>query len=322
MFTQKLLLVIFVVWVAPTFAQEREPSKRLVTKTTVNILSKHHLSKPKVDSELCEKWLAVYLNTLDPGKRYFLAGDIVEFRKYLKQLPQFAQSGNLELCTLVTERYQLRTGLALKSAIKRLEGDFDFSIEEEVPLDYHEWPGDEADRNERWRLHLKYNLLIERSRPESEGHIGFLKSRYESILSQSKAMSEDTAIGLYLDSFCRAVDPHSGYITPNEFKQFLGGMLKTYSIGLTIANSDGRSMIVGVAPEFSDQAFVSQLVGCELLALRSEDGVVHNFREIYPRVADSLIRTGLKSDSSVTLELFDEVRCRRFSVKWPRAVDR
>ncbi len=321
MFTQKLLLIFLVVWAEPTFGQEREPSKQLVAKTTVNILSKHHLEKPNVDSELCEKWLTVYLNTLDPGKRYFLAGDIVEFRKYLKQLPTFAQTGNLKLCTLVTERYQIRAGSALKSAIKRLDGDFDFSIEEELPLSYHKWPSDEVERNERWRLHLKYNLLVERSRPESEGHVGFLKSRYESILSQSKTKSEDTALGLYLDSFCRAVDPHSGYVTPDEFKQFLGGMLKTYSIGLTIANRDGRSMIDGVAPEFSDQPFASQLIGCELLALRSNDGVVHNFREIHPQVSRSLIRTGLKNDSSVTLELFDEVRCRRFSIKWSRAVD-
>ena len=318
MVTQKLTFIILLFCVAPIFGQERAPGKQMIAKTTVAVVSKHHLEKPNVDGELCEKWLGIYLNTFDPGKRYFLAGDIVEFRKYLKHLPKFAPAGNLELCTLVTERYQLRAASALKFAIERLDGDFDYSIEEEIPLSYLEWPTDEVDRNERWRLHLKFNLLVERSRPESEGHVEFLKSRYESILSQSEAISEHRAVGLYLNSFCRAIDPHSAYITPTEYLGFFGGMIKEYSIGLAIATNEGRSTIVRVAPEFSDLPFASQLVGCELLALRSEDGVAHHFREIYPVLSHRLIRTGLKNDTSVTLELYDEVRCRRFSIKWPR----
>ena len=318
MVTQKLVLGILLVWVAPVFGQERVPSRQLIAKATVAAVSKHNLVKPNVDGELCENWLEIYLNTFDPKKRYFLAGDIVEFREYLKQLPKFAMAGNLELCTLVTERYQLRAASALKFAIQRLDGNFDYAIDEELPLSYLEWPTDDADRKERWRLHLKYNLLFERSRPGSEGHVEFLKSRYESILRQSEAISEDMALGLYLNSFCRAVDPHSAYITPTEYRSFFGGMIREYSIGLAMTTNAGRSMIVRVTPGFSDLPLASQLVGCELMALRSEDGVVHNFREIFPEISSGLIRTGLENSPSVTLELFDEVRCRRFSVKWPR----
>ena len=86
MVTQKLVLGILLVWVAPVFGQERVSSRQLIAKATVAAVSKHNLVKPNVDGELCENWLQIYLNTFDPRKRYFLAGDIAEFREYLNCL--------------------------------------------------------------------------------------------------------------------------------------------------------------------------------------------------------------------------------------------
>ena len=269
-------------------------------------------------AEFCEHWLANYTHTLDPGKLYFLADDIAEFREHLDQLPKLASTGGLRLCTLVSERYQVRVRSALKNAIDRLGREFDYSIDEKISLHYTDWPSGDDDRTARWRLRLKYNLLVERSLPKSKDPVGFLKSRYESILDQSETITEQRAMGLYLDSFCRTVDPHSNYITPKEFLNFFGGMIKLYSIGLTFDTSDGRSKIQGIAPEFLRHPGASQLRGCELLAIRAQDGSLHNFRQIFPETSRSLVRTGLKTDTTVTLELFDELRSRRFSIDWPR----
>jgi len=91
-----------------------------------------------------------------------------------------------------------------------------------------------------------------------------------------------------------------------------------YSIGLKTTSSNGRIMIHGVAPEFSREPTALKIRGCELLAIRSQNGDIYNFREIYPSTSHQLIRFGLKQDATVTLELYDEVLRHRFAVNWPR----
>ena len=285
---------------APSFAQEAAPNIESVAKATVITVSKNPERKPTtIDVEFCEKWLTTYLHTLDPRKLYFLSDDIAEFREHLDQLPKFASTGNLQLCTLVTKRYQLRVRSALGAAIKRLEGEFDFSIDEEIPLRFTDWPTTPKERTERWRLNLKYNLLVERSLPEAKDPVSFLKSRYKSILHQAETISKHRTVGLYLDSFCRTVDPHSNYITPKEFLSFFGGMLREHSIGLGLATNDGRTTIKSVAPGFRLLPAAPELIGCELLAIRYQNDIAHNLREIYPYTTQHLISSALNKEKSV-----------------------
>ena len=54
------------------------------------------------------------------------------------------------------------------------------------------------------------------------------------------------------------------------------------------------------------------------MQIRTDSGVVHNVREIDFFKTGNLIRYGLEAESSLTLELYDELRQRRFSVNWLR----
>ena len=288
-------------------------------KAVVSEVQKQHLRQPKIDESICLRWIDGYLDSFDPRHLYFLDSDIIEFRTFVEKLPELASSGKPDLYRLVTERYQERAESALTRAIDRLNGSFDFSTDEEIPLRRKTWPISIDDRDERWRLQLKYELLIEKSNDSTiDNAKSFLRSRYESIRKQAGEITDEQAVGFYLDSFCRTIDPDSGYFTKTEFNLFDGGPLREYSIGLHAVNSNGRSIIQRFGPGFRRESEASSILGCELLAIRDQSGVEHHVPEIHWSTLSRLIMFGMHADDGVTLELYDEVRLRRFSVKWPR----
>ena len=313
-------IVLFVsIWSTVAIAQQQSDSSDAEINTLAAAFSEGHLLDLSIDTKFCKRWLGNYLDTLDPSKRYFLSTDIVEFESYLDKLPEFAANGNMEFHQLVWKRYQTRAKSSLNQAIQRLDQAFDFTIDESIPLDYASWPETKEDRIERWRLQLKYDLLVERTRwIENSDRIEFVKLRYDSILKQVEDMTDPEARGVYFDSFCRSVDPHSGYLTRKEFSSYFRGMLKEYSLGLRLRIANGRTTIVGITPSFDGEPAAQKISGCELLGIRSADGTFYHVREIHPHTIYYLIRSGMGQDEKVTLELFDEFTMERFSVDWPR----
>lgn len=303
----------------PAQAQESSTDAEATIKAVVSTIVKEHLTKPAIDDNFCRQWFDNYLDSIDPMRLYFLDSDVSEFQTRISQLPELVTTGNPEFCRSVSSRYQSRVESALVHVIQTLDDRFDFSINEQKRIFYDNWPKTIEERNERWRLQLKHDLLLEKSAGSDQvAAVQFLRSRYQSIRQQAKQMSDERAIGIFMDSFCRTVDPHSGYLIQNEFNSFMGGLLKEYSIGLYTDHRSGRTIIRGLGTEFRRESTADSIIGCELLAIRTRSGAIHNVREIYPSTIGQLIRFGLERDSLVTLELYDEARQRRFAVNWPR----
>ena len=321
MYRQRLItiLAIMLVWVPSLYSQTAKTRKKTI-RLTVAVVSQAHLRKPVVDGPFCKRWLSKYLNSLDPAKMYFLSSDISEFSKFESKLEHFAKSGDTELLDLVTERYQKRAETALSDAIQRIDDPFDFSIKERMPLRNEGWAATESDRTERWRMQLKYDLLVEAlNNKDKADRIKFLKTRYTSIREQICKLTEQEALGLYLKSFCQTADAHTGYITQKEFQSFFGGSkFRVYSTGLVFKQIDGRAIILSVAPGFRDQPNATRLAGYELMAIRSKAGSIYNLRENSLSKTIQLMESGLGKDNVVTLELFNEATMDRRSVAWPR----
>ncbi|MFT5300918.1 MAG: carboxyl-terminal processing protease [Mariniblastus sp.] len=260
--------LLAIVWSATAVGQDGNAVPEVVIKTTVSVIDRHHLQKPTLDQEFCALWFDCYLKMLVPTKLFFLNIDISDLKAYLKQLPKFATNGNAEFFELVNERFKIRVRTALKHVIQRIGEEFDFSVDEEIQLWNEQWPLTNDERLERWRLQLKYDLLVERSNSfGSIDPIRFLKTRYWSISKQVEQLTEQLALGLYLDEFCRTGDLHSGCFTEKEFCSFMGGKSKVNSIGLRLAVSRGHAIIHRIKPMFQSEPAASKVVGCELLAV-------------------------------------------------------
>ena len=290
--------------------------------TIGKLVTRDSLQKPAIDQTFCKKWLAKYLATLDPAKLYFLRDDIAEFETYLERLPKIAKTGDDDFYKLVTKRYQQRAESALANAIKRLDQSFDFSIDEEFSLRNDQWTKTKEDRIERWRLQLKYDLLVERSHITSGSSDGieFLRSRCESIRKQVNDLTEEKALGLYLNSFCKTVGPHTTYLTPKLFMSFSGSFAGTagHTLGIVLDQTEGKTMIVSVSSKFHGAQRAAKLIGCELVAVRSQTGDVYHCREIDLSTTCNFIGFGLNQESEVTVELFDEINRHRFAVSMRR----
>ena len=301
-------------------AQESKDVSTITTHLTIRIvealINQTHIDKPKIDDEFCGRWFDKYIESLDPMHLYFFESDISEFRATSAQLPRIMKEGDPEFCNLVTSRYKRRVETALSHVEQRIDKDFNFSIDEEKPLFYDNWPQSVDDRKERWRMQLKHDLLVEESTGiERTDASAFVKARYASIRDQARKMHPERAIEIFLDSFCLTADPHCHYINPRLHNSFFGSMLeRPYSTGLGFKVRKGRAIIQTALPGFQTDQPQPSILGCELLAIRTQAGVIHNVREIDLSAIFKLIGHGLDKDSSITLELYDEVRQRRFSV--------
>ena len=314
-----LTLVAWMLLSSPARGQERDSDYEQVIRITVSALQKKYLQEREIDPLICERWFKNYLTKLDPRRIYFLDSDISEFQKFVDQLPELAVSGDLSFCELVTKRYQERVGPALIHAARLLNHDFDFTLDEEITLSHDAAPVSVKEQNERLRLQVKYDLLIETSSGSSFDQAKkFIRSRYDSIRGQASQIDRERAVELYLDALCRAIDPHSSYWSQSEFNSFFRGPLKEYTIGLQVDNPHGRMMIRGVDRDFQSEDAATSIIGCELLAIRSLAGEIHHVQEIFKGTYWDLVRSGLGQDQMVTLELYDHQRLRRFRVEWPR----
>lgn len=136
---QTAAVLVVLAWALPAVAQDtQEPvfDAMATIKVSVGVVAKHHLKKPKIDQPFLARWLKQYLETLDPAKLYFLAKDISEFEKFDDKLPEFKAAKSAKLIKLVSKRYQLRVESALQHALDRIDKEFDFTRQENMPLKY------------------------------------------------------------------------------------------------------------------------------------------------------------------------------------------
>jgi len=301
----------------PAFAQGN-PDRELTINAAFRVVIRDHIyaPKPKLDAPFCRRWLSTYLAKLDPAKMYFLEADILEFETHLNKLPGYASTGARDLQRLVTSRYQECVESALGNLDAVLNDDIDFSVDEEISLNHAAWAKTEARRAERWRLQIKYDLLVEISAGASMNQAKtFVGGVYESIYKQAKSLTTDRAVGIYIDSFCQTIGPHSWFITEEEMSGFRGGMIKRGSVGLRLRVVNGRSVIRSINTDFRDLHSAASLEGCELLAIRERSGKLLFCREIYLHDISSHIEYDLPRER-ITLELYDHASLKRFSVDW------
>lgn len=316
--TKLWCLLLIVAVSAPSFGQAVD--YRPALKAVVSEMVAKAYPRPTIDEVFCQRWIETYVNSLDPMRLYFLAPDIDEFNTFVKRLPELANSGDPEFHRLVTRRYQERAESALAQGLDQLRATLDFFGDGEIQVRNNGFAASLDDRDVRWRNQLEFELLLEKSNGSTFDEAkSFLRTRYESIREQASELSDERSVGIYLDSFCRSVDPHSGYFTQTESDWFLGaGPFRRFSIGLHIVYKKGRPTIWSIGRRFQDEPAASSLIGCELLAIRAKSGKVHNVREMHWLQVHDLAYQGLGTDDRVTLELYDDVRLHRFSVDWPR----
>ncbi len=247
--------------------------QRLLTFLVRQQLVVNHFSHKDFDDSLSSAAFELYLKQLDSQKRFLVAEDIRFLSGYAKRLDDEMVSGHIEFPRACREVLKRRIGQVRQMVGKIMAAGFDFSQEEELETDPEKlaFCRTPDELYQRWRRTLKYQVLwryLEMQGEEAQKGNGskgknpgrvdlelmkqaearVLRST-EHLLDRLQGIEEEDYLDRYYDAICRAYDPHTNYLPPEEIEDFeisMKGSLE--GIGATLREEDGFIKVVSIVP--------------------------------------------------------------------------
>ncbi|MDA3900385.1 MAG: carboxy terminal-processing peptidase [Spirochaetes bacterium] len=218
----------------------------------VDTILERHVTQNEFNDEISRRTLDNLIKLTDPYKLYFYQSDIDSFNKHADKLDEYIAKNDLtfikEFFTLFKARYTESSELFKK----RVEGDFDFTIDESMVVDRSkiEFASTKEELEERWRKRIKFQLLnylnMDMSLDESKTK---LKRHYEIVAKEIMKYDKEKIVSIYLNAFSMALDPHSSYMTAKDYEDFKISMnLKLEGIGAVLRSEDGFTYVDSVIP--------------------------------------------------------------------------
>ncbi len=211
----------------------------------VDQLQKRHYAKLNYDDELSSQHLDSYINSLDGGKMFFLAADIVEFEQYRTTMDDEIYEGKLDAGFAIFNRFHQRLQDRLNLTIDTLPEAvpaMDFGVDETISLDIEsrQWAKDKAELDDRWRKQLKNQVLSLKlaDKPDDE-IVPTLEKRYKRQLKSVKQYNNQDVFQIYANALTELYDPHTNYLSPRSTENFNINMsLSLEGIGAVLQMED------------------------------------------------------------------------------------
>lgn len=221
----------------------------------VELLKRHHYSKPPLDDARSRKMYAGYLKMLDPARMYFTAGDIQEFDRWETQFDDFLKAGNLKPGFSIYKRQLERLDQYLDYALTELSqgiDKIDFSIDESFETDREkaQWAADEQALQDLWRKRLKDEVLrLKIANKEPKAIETLLIKRYKNQQKRLQQTRSEDVFQAYINSFAQTYDPHTTYLSPDNAENFdINMSLSLEGIGAMLQGDNEHVKIVRLIP--------------------------------------------------------------------------
>ena len=140
---------------------ESNDKDKLLLDIIQYVLKRGHYQPKDINDDFSVTVFEEFIDVLDPTKRYFLESDIVAFEKYKYQIDDQIKNTDLGFFNLVHETLMARQSEAAKIYKEVLSQPFDYSIDEEINVDYEKqaFATSKKELKERWRKQLKYATI-------------------------------------------------------------------------------------------------------------------------------------------------------------------
>ena len=265
-----LLSFVFLSWKLST-PNFNDPNKdKLLIEVIKYVLEKYHYKTIEINDDFSKKMFDTYFDQIDSQKKYFLASDIKEFKKFENDLDDFIKNYDLTFFELTHERLITRIKEAEEFYPKILSKPFDFSVKEDINVDFENmnYSKSNKERIDRWRKQLKYSALdiydlksFEENNKFEKNNEYILKPDAEIIKESMKLVSKniDNVFDLmndlqkkdwfsnYINSFVMQLDPHTFYFKPEDKERFDMNMSGQFSgIGARLSKEEGGIKIVDI----------------------------------------------------------------------------
>lgn len=227
----------------------------IASLNVVELLKRHHYSKPPLDDARSVIIYDSYLKLLDPSRSYFLASDISEFDKWKTQFDDFLKGGNLDPGFTIYKRYLDRVKDRLDFTLGLLgQGvdKLDFTTHQSLMVERKDapWITSKADLDDLWRKRLMDEVLrMKIAGKDSKQIQDTLTKRYKNQLVRLDQTRAEDIFSAYINTFAQSYDPHTNYLSPDSAENFdINMSLSLEGIGAVLQSDNDQVKIVRLVP--------------------------------------------------------------------------
>ena len=227
----------------------------IASLNVVELLKRHHYSKPPLDDARSMIIYDSYLKLLDPSRSYFMASDIAEFDKWKTQFDDFLKSGDLNAGFTIYKRYLDRVKARLDFALAELNkgvDKIDFTTKETLLVDRKDapWLKTTAELDDLWRKRVKDEVLrMKISGKEPKQIQETLTKRYKNQLTRLDQTRAEDIFQAYINTFAMSYDPHTNYLSPDNAENFdINMSLSLEGIGAVLQSDNDQVKVVRLVP--------------------------------------------------------------------------
>lgn len=232
-----------------TAAQE-ETAAELVEQ-----LEQRHYAKLEYTDELSSQHLDNYLDSLDGGRLFFTAAEVASFDRYRYEMDDTLPKGDLDAAFEIFNSFHQKMIARLEGLVEQLPTMVDamrFDVDERYQLDPDtiDWAKDDAELDERWRLHIKNQVLnLRLADKPADDIVETLERRYKNQLTRVSQYNAQDAFQIYANALTELYDPHTNYLSPRRSENFNINMrLSLEGIGAVLALEDEYTRVSRIVP--------------------------------------------------------------------------
>jgi carboxyl-terminal processing protease len=227
----------------------------IASLNVVELLKRHHYSKPPLNDARSVIIYDSYIKLLDPSRSYFLASDIAEFDKWKTQFDDFLKNGNLDPGFTIYKRYLDRVKARLDYALDLLDrgvDKLDFTTNDTLEVDRKDapWLTSDAELDDLWRKRVMDEVLrMKLAGKDSKQIQDTLTKRYKNQLARLDQTRAEDIFQAYINTFAQSYDPHTNYLSPDNAENFdINMSLSLEGIGAVLQSDNDQVKIVRLVP--------------------------------------------------------------------------
>lgn len=266
-----LILVLLLVC-ARNGSNNDDQRRNLLLDLVSFALQTGHYSPVNMNDDFSSKAYNLYLERIDFNKRFLIAEDIKDLKKYEFKIDDAAKQKDWTFFDLSYKLIRKRIGEVRDIYTDILAKPFEFTADEYIELDEKkiDYAADLNSLKERWRLSMKYETLTrleemlkdQDKRKEKSDTVkiktfteleadarGKVKKRYDEYFHRLDQLNEDDYLDLYINSIVNINDPHTEYFPAKEKDNFdiqMSGQLE--GIGAQLTQKDEYVEVLNVIP--------------------------------------------------------------------------
>ncbi|NNE38767.1 MAG: PDZ domain-containing protein, partial [Gammaproteobacteria bacterium] len=255
-----LKFILLLVFLQPAFAVtptvdeselHSDQDQERATEIILHIIENYHYRTRPLDDTLSNEIFDAYLDSMDPNRSFFSNSDIDEFEKYRYLLDDLLDDSELDPAFEIFRRYRTRVQERVEFALNKLEGEFDFSVDEDYQFDRSElaWSSDE-ELDDIWRKRVKNDFLNLKLADKAEDEIReTLSKRYQRLTTSTLQFNSSDIFQLFVNAYTSSIEPHTSYFSPRTSENFdISMSLSLEGIGAVLRGDTDYTEVQSIVP--------------------------------------------------------------------------